>query len=99
MAHTKTPWHAGASSPDIVYSEEGIMMCECWTMGVSCKVTEANAAFIVIAVNNHEKNISLIKRLSHQIDLDIEINGKSTWPEQLINDVKESIKAAKHKKH
>jgi len=55
---------------------------------------EANAAFIVKACNEYENLALLLKRLKVQMDFDIEMNGTTQWPVQLIEDVKEAIKQA-----
>jgi hypothetical protein len=55
---------------------------------------EANAAFIVKAVNNHRDLVFMLKRLIRQMELDIELNGSTNWPDTILIDTKKAIEAA-----
>jgi len=102
MKHTKLPWNIngqiGFDSKDRVIGVCYITHQKNQPLSEREDIAEANAAFIVKACNGYENLELLLKRISVQMNLDIEINGSTQWPDKLIEDVKEAVKQAEAEK-
>lgn len=70
--HTPTPWHTGSTEhTDLVMGFKDNSECvlaELDTDDVPMAESEANAAFICAAVNNHEALLEMLKDASLQIE-------------------------------
>jgi len=80
--HTATPWHVAAKCSTMIIGADSTRVADTDLgsgIGMSAAENEANAAFIVRAVNNHNKLVAALKRIAHYECL----NGgtcKPTWP-------------------
>ena len=63
MCHTPLPWSVHAIFPDSVLAEE-TNVCQCWNISGQ---GEANAAFIVRAVNCHEELLATLKAVRQRL--------------------------------
>jgi len=96
MKHTKLPWFIDQLFSDSCIigaknENKNLEICTVWGGEIT---SEIDAAFIVKACNGYENLELLLKRISVQMNLDIEINGSTQWPDKLIEDVKEAVKKA-----
>ena len=82
MSHTDTPWEAkiykdGPTGVRYIMwgngGKESVCVSDAWPNGNAR--TEANAAFIVKAVNNHEKLLSALEGLVNKFPYDLEDDG------------------------
>jgi len=60
--HTPTPWKVGFKNPQTIESETGKDIAACGAYRLSLKEAEANADFIVRAVNSHEALLEAAKQ-------------------------------------
>lgn len=65
-AHTPTPWNLNPKAV-LVIESEGVTVASCGNANVIRDQWEANAAFIVRAVNAHEELLSLLKEARNRM--------------------------------
>lgn len=63
--HAPTPWHTKPDWPEGIHSADDAFVCDCAYDGVR---DDANAAFIVRAVNSHAALRDAIRRVRRIID-------------------------------
>lgn len=98
MKHTKLPWHTGVGCLESVHAEDSSCVCDC-DCGEPNKTILANAAFIVKAVNNHEKLIKALRDVAGFLlcdgqDVEAKFNPCKDEISQQINMIRKAIKQA-----
>lgn len=88
MKHTELPWKRFSDNQIQSESKRESFCPVVWASGLSTKNAEANAEFIVKAVNNHEKLLEALREVEN-------IYVPVTGPEKMVFElVKQAIKAA-----
>ncbi len=79
--HTPTPWNLNPKAV-LVIESEGITVASCGNANVIRDQWEANAAFIVRAVNAHDELLRVVKALESWVDANNMPQCQSLMPDK-----------------